>query len=225
MSNINNKLLVIHISSEVYPFSKTGGLADVAYSLAMKQAEGKSLKVLVFTPFYRKLMKSSWDIVDTGLKTWVDSGDGVFEYHLFRKDIKNITFYFLYNDSLFGRDGFYGEDGKDYNDNDLRFGTFCKACLNLIGYLRLSPDIIHCHDWQASFIPLLLKIPPYLREYSGIKSVFTIHNLAFQGIFHRDSLMRLSLPDLLFDPGSQVSDQKLYLKANLGQPRFLQQPK
>ena len=77
--NSSGCFTIIHIASEVYPFSKTGGLADVAYSLAMKQAEGKSLKVLVFTPFYRKLMKSSWDIVDTGLKTWVDSGDGVLE--------------------------------------------------------------------------------------------------------------------------------------------------
>jgi len=191
------KFTIIHISSEVYPFSKTGGLADVAYSLAKEQSKDETLRVVIFSPFYTNLINNSSEITSTGLITHINSGSGIFEYKLCKKAMNNLTIYFLSNEYFFGRSGFYAEDGKDYEDNDLRFGTFCNACLRFIEQLKLSPNIIHCHDWQSSFAPIFMKTL-YRNEYRNTKSVLTIHNLAFQGIFHRESISRLSLPETLF---------------------------
>lgn len=184
---------ILHAVSEAYPFSKTGGLADVAYALPVSQ---RSLghEVYVVSPLYKGILEKFPKIRYTGKKTWVDTDLGTFEFGIYRLNIKNVEFIFLSNIFLFERGGYYGENGVDYPDNFLIFGCFAKAVLNVVKYLLKNVDIVHCHDWQAALIPALLKT-----EYSDLraKSVFTIHNLAFQGLFSLRDILKLKIDSWL----------------------------
>ena len=185
---------IIHAASEVYPFSKTGGLADVAYALPLSQG-GLGHDVYVITPLYKGILENFPNIKYTGKKTWVDTDAGVFEFGIYTLKMKKVKFIFLSNIFLFERGGYYREKGVDYPDNFLIFGCFAKAVLNVVKYLLKDVDIVHCHDWQAALIPALLKT-----EYKdlGAKSVFTIHNLAFQGLFSLKDILKLKIDSWLF---------------------------
>jgi len=180
---------IVHIASEVYPFSKTGGLADVAFSLPVYQKKLKN-DVYVITPLYKGILEKFDKIKYTGKKTWVDTDLCVFEFGIFKIKMNGVTFIFLSNFFLFERGGYYGENGKDYSDNFLIFGSFTKAALNVIKYILKDSDIIHCHDWQSALAPALLKT-----EYKDInaKIVLTIHNLAFQGLFKIEDVLKLRI--------------------------------
>lgn len=185
---------IVHIASEVYPFSKTGGLADVSFSLPVYQKKLKN-DVYVITPLYKGILEKFDKIKYTGKKTWVDTDIGVFEFGIFKIKLNGVTFIFLSNFFLFERGGYYGENGKDYPDNFLIFGSFAKAALNVIKYILKDSDIIHCHDWQTALAPALLKT-----EYKDInaKIVLTIHNLAFQGVFKIEDVLSLKIDPWLF---------------------------
>lgn len=185
---------IVHIASEVYPFSKTGGLADVTFSLPVYQKKLKN-DVYVITPLYKGILEKFDKIKYTGKKTWVDTDLGVFEFGIFKIKLNGVTFIFLSNFFLFERGGYYGENGKDYPDNFLIFGSFAKAALNVIKYILKDSDIIHCHDWQTALVPALLKT-----EYKDInaKIVLTIHNLAFQGVFKIEDVLSLRIDPWLF---------------------------
>lgn len=180
---------ILHAVSEVYPFSKTGGLADVAYALPVSQSR-LGHEVYVVSPLYKGILEKFPKIRYTGKKTWVDTDLGTFEFGIYRLNIKNVKFIFLSNIFLFERGGYYGEKGKDFPDNFLIFGCFVKAVLNVVRHLLKDIDIVHCHDWQAALIPSLLKT-----EYKDLhaKSVFTIHNLAFQGLFDLRDILKLRI--------------------------------
>jgi starch synthase len=185
---------IIHISSEVFPFSKTGGLADVAYALPKAQAKrGESVKV--FTPLYKGLA-DKYELTDTGFRTVVNTPIGNFDFTVYRYISENFEMYFFSNSYFFYRKELYSENGFDYRDNYLRFGCFCVAAIHFADYYDISVDVFHIHDWQASFLPIFLKT-----EYKFIKTkvVLTIHNLAFQGIFDRSCLNVLKLPDFLYN--------------------------
>lgn len=172
---------VAFCSSEVVPFSKTGGLADVAG--ALPQALGKEgVEVKVFTPLYRgiKPEKTNEEFARSSLG-------------------KNIEAVFIKNDSFFDRDNLYGTPEGDYPDNLDRFDFYCKKTLELCKKMNFRPDIIHCNDWQAGLIPVYLK-----HSFSGdsfyqrTKTVFTVHNLAYQGLFDASLYGKLGLPGHLF---------------------------
>lgn len=185
---------IIHLSSEVFPFSKTGGLADVAYALPKTQARlGETVKV--FTPLYSGLA-DKYELIDTKFKTVVNTSIGNFDFSVYKHLSERFETYFFSNSFFFFRKGLYSENGFDYRDNYLRFACFCIAALHFIDYFDIPVDILHIHDWQTSFLPLFLKT-----EYRFIKSkiILTIHNLAFQGIFDRSCLNVLKLPDFLYD--------------------------
>lgn len=184
---------VLHAVSEVYPFSKTGGLADVAYSLPVYQSK-LGHEIYVVSPLYKDILKNFPKIKYTGKKTWADTELGVFEFGIHTLRMEGIRFIFLSNIFLFERGGYYGKDGKDYPDNYLIFGCFAKAVLNIATHFIKDLDIIHCHDWQTGLIPPLLKTE--YKKYD-IKSVFTIHNLAFQGLFEFDKILKLKIDSWL----------------------------
>jgi starch synthase len=185
---------IIHLSSEVFPFSKTGGLADVAYALPKAQAKlGESVKV--FTPLYKGII-DKFELIDTGFRTVVNTSIGNFDFSVYKYMNENIETYFLRNNYFFFRKDLYSENGFDYRDNYLRFGCFCIATLHFIDYFDIAVDIIHIHDWQTSFLPIFIKT-----EYSFIKPkvILTIHNLAFQGIFDHSFLNVFKLPSYLYN--------------------------
>ena len=170
---------ILFAASECVPFVKTGGLADVAGSLAQVLAR-KGHDVRVVMPMYTAIDLQWQEAMKLQLHFDVQLGwrrqyCGVHKLHM-----DGVTYYFLDNKYYFGRPYIYGLGGDEYE----RFGFFCQAVLNALPLLDFHPDILHCHDWQSGMIPALHKIRyGRLPFYSGIKSLFTIHNLQYQGIF------------------------------------------
>ncbi len=204
---------ILFVASEAVPFVKTGGLADVVGALAPVLA-GKGHDVRVILPYFSAIphefqaqMSHECDFeVQLG---WRRQYCGI---EKIKKD--NVTWYFMDNKYYFGRPYIYGMGGDEYE----RFGFFCRGVLNMLPLLGFQPDVIHAHDWQSGMIPALLKIQyAHLPFYSDIKTVFTIHNLQYQGIFGiREVQDILGLGDSLW------TDDKLecfgcanYLKAAL----------
>lgn len=171
---------VLFASSEVAPFVKTGGLADVAGSLpAALAAAGHEVHVIL--PLYQAIGED-WRSQMTFLKyfdvslAWRRVYCGVFE--LVRG---GVTFWFIDNESYFKRDGIYG-----HFDDCERFAYFSRAVLETCGQLNWYPDVIHCNDWQTAAIPVYLLEDRYrIPQLSHAKSVFTIHNIEYQGRFPR----------------------------------------
>ncbi len=197
-----NKILMA--ASEASPFAKTGGLADVIGGLpqALKQL-GADVRVIM--PKYEYAGKSKRIVRDeaTGELEETEDRASLSEF-LWEQDLvlrhigeiyvrlgwrslycgieqteyRGVTYYFIDNEFYFKRDSCYG-----YGDDEERFAFFCRAVLEVLPYLDFIPDVLHCHDWQTGMIPVLLESQYRgLEQYRNIKTVFTIHNLKFQGV-------------------------------------------
>lgn len=171
---------ILMCSSEVAPFAKTGGLGDVLGALPQALVKlGHDVRVVLpkygcVPQQYREQMEFKFFLyIPLG---WRRKYCGVFELV---KD--GVTYYFIDNEYYFG-------DPYLYKWNDLeRFAFFDKACLEILRSLDFKPDVIHCHDWQTGMVPVLLNAY-FVRDefYQGIKTVFSIHNLRYQGIYSMD---------------------------------------
>ena len=174
---------VAFVSSEVTPFAKTGGLADVsgALPIALKRL---AMETALFMPYYREVDSSGAVIEPTGLSIKVPIGDRVVKGEIFTSSIENVTVYLLKCDVFFDRPHLYGTNAGEYFDNFERFTFFSRGVLETLKLVGFKPDIIHCNDWQTGLIPAYLK-DVYARDkfFNKTASLFTIHNLAFQGIF------------------------------------------
>ena len=169
-----DNLKIVFLSSEVNPFAKTGGLADVAASLPVA-LEKLGQQVIVIMPKYRGMKGRSARLG------------------------KNVNVYFIENDKYYDREGLYGDKAGDYKDNIERFTFYCNGALALLKEIGFSPDIIHCNDWQTALVPIYLKTKlggdPF---FKGTKTVFTIHNLAYQGLFPKEEFSKTGLDESLF---------------------------
>jgi starch synthase len=170
---------ILFTASECVPFVKTGGLADVVGSLAPVLAkQGHDVRVML--PMYTVIAQEWQEKMQFLLHFDVQLGwrrqyCGVMTL---KKD--GVTYYFLDNKYYFGRPYVYGLGGDEYE----RYGFFCRAVLNALPLIEFQPDILHAHDWQSGMAPALLRIQyAHLPFYRDIKTVFTIHNLQYQGIF------------------------------------------
>jgi starch synthase len=172
-------LRIASISSEVAPYSKTGGLADVAKALP-KALSSRGHEIIVLTPFYSFIKKQEFKFEDVATTSPLSVTVGKREFPLYFKQLvisANLKIYFVGNEECFGRHSrIYG-----YPDDNLRFMVFDLACLSFLEYLQFKPNIIHCHDWQTGLIPNFLShhhdAYPSLNKSA---TVFTIHNLAHQ---------------------------------------------
>ncbi len=172
---------ICYVSSEVAPFIKTGGLGDVAGSLP-KALSQKGHEVCVVLPLYSAI-SNDWRSKMTYVKnTYVQLAWRNQYCGIFRLKLDGVTYYFLDNEYYFSRYQVYGE----YDDAE-RFAFFSKAALQLLGEIDWRPDIIHCNDWQSALIPIYYVLEfchsPF---YAGIKTVFTIHNIQYQGQYGRE---------------------------------------
>ena len=170
---------ILFTASECVPFIKTGGLADVVGALApVLAAQGHDVRVMV--PLYSKIpdtyVNEMTHVLDFEVQLgWRKQYCGI---EMLVRD--GVTYYFVDNKFYFGRSYIYGLGGDEYE----RFGFFCRACLNSLPLLDFQPDVIHAHDWQSGMVPALLKIQyAHLPFFSAVKTMFTIHNLQYQGIF------------------------------------------
>ena len=190
---------IVICASEVVPFAKTGGLADVAGALPLA-LEKEGQEVIVILPRYKAI-----DAAKFNLKT---SGDGILTGTLGQ----GIKVYFIENAGLFNREGLYGDKQGDHPDNLERFSFYCRRSLELLKEINFKPDIIHCHDWQSSLIPVFLKTV-YSQDpfYKKIRTVLTIHNIGYQGLFPREEFPKLGLDWSLFS----MEGLEFYGKVNI----------
>ena len=195
------KLNVLIVSTEVNPFAKSGGLGDVVGSLP-KELVKKGIDARVVSPKY-KFIDPKFDLkyIDTFYATLGARNDAanVYEYDAGYKA------YFIGNDYYFNRDGFYG-----YGDDFERFSFFCDAALGFLNCVDFQPDIIHLNDWQTALAAVYLK-DKYARFkfFSGMKVLFTIHNLQYQGTFGGEILGAIGLD------GGYFPKFEFYNKLNL----------
>jgi starch synthase len=187
------------IASEVTPFAKTGGLADVIGTLTVA-LERLGHDLFVIAPAYRSAQQGNFSLRDTGRTFSVPLGGRREEASVLQASLgKNVPVYLIRADRYFDREFFYGTPSGDYPDNAERFIFFSRAALEL---LRQQPvDIVHAHDWQAALALVFLKTQPArYRETALAKTVFTIHNLGFQGIFPESAWPLLDLTRDYFTP-------------------------
>jgi starch synthase len=200
------RLKILFVTSEVVPFVKTGGLADVSAALPQTLAElGHEVRIVV--PKYGAVDDRKFKIhevvrlkdikIDVGGKEVIFSLKSCF---LPGQKIR-VQIYFLDNQEYFGkRNSLYSDPltGKDYPDNDERFIILNRAVFELIIKLGWIPDIIHCNDWQCGLIPAYLKtVYKNGENFDKFKTLFTIHNLAYQGEFPKSSFKKTGLPESL----------------------------
>lgn len=190
---------ILFASSEMAPFAKTGGLADVSASLpAALFSLGHKVEVVM--PLYRSVMEGPFELEPQPESLEVPFKRGLLKAKIFSSRIKpGLSVYFLKRDEFFDRSRLYGTSEGDYFDNPERFIFFSRAVLEMSRKSGRSPDIIHCHDWQSSLVPVYLKSlyrdDPFFRQTAA---VFTIHNLAYQGIFPKEYMDISGLPSELF---------------------------
>jgi len=190
---------ILFISSEVFPFAKTGGLADVAGALPEALSK-KGHKCSIILPFYKCVEKNGFSPKlfkkDMGVKlAGRDEG-----FNLYLLEHNNVNVYFIKKDEYYYRDYLYGTPQGDYPDNAFRFGFFTKAIIETLSCMDRQ-EILHCNDWQSALLPLYIrrfyKDSP---EFRNVKIVFTIHNMAYQGLFGREVMQDLDIPESLFTP-------------------------
>jgi starch synthase len=199
---------ILMVASEAVPFSKTGGLADVAGALP-QALQGLGHEVGVVLPLYRMTKLDHPDTLFPGLTIPVGPQT---HFPAVRTAVqKGVRFYFVDFPPFFDRAALYGTPGGDYPDNAERFALFSRAALE-IAQLHFHPDVLHCHDWQSALVPVLLRSVYGRSAALGRAAVlFTIHNLGYQGLFARDALRQIGLPDSLFT----IDGLEFYGKVNL----------
>ncbi|GAB4322884.1 MAG: glycogen synthase GlgA [Candidatus Zixiibacteriota bacterium] len=219
-------LNILFLSSEVVPFSKSGGLADVAGALpAALRARGH--RVTVATPLYRKPSDPQTPPTrdDEAITIPVTAGDQSYPMTIRPLDDEShpVTVCFADNADLFAREGLYGAAAgdrgyNDYDDNDVRFSVFVRSVLEWVNFTRQRFDIIHANDWQTALACAYLSIyyhaNPLLNE---ARSVLTIHNLAYQGVFPASRFGVLGLDPGYFAPMSpfEFFEKINFLKAGI----------
>jgi starch synthase len=211
------------ISPEAIPYAKTGGLADVAGTL-FREYRRMGLDVALFMPLYKATVALFSDsITDTGISVDVPLGGltetcRIFEISKKIRGKKNPgSVYLISNDKYFGRDELYGTAEGDYPDNAARFTFFSKSVMEVCRKLGLKFDILHCHDWQTALIPLYVETI-YRQEpvFENTRTMFTIHNLGYQGIFPQSAITLTGLGyDLLTPEGLEFYGSMNFMKAGI----------
>ena len=189
---------ILFASSECVPFIKTGGLADVVGSLP-KDFDKEKYDCRVVLPKYM-CMKQEWvERLEYITNFYMDFAGENRYVGIFKTELNGVTFYFIDNEFYFS--GFAPYDG-DPKWNIEKFSFFCKAVLSILPVIGFRPDLIHCHDWQTGLIPVYLDNFRFFGEYyRGIKTVMTIHNLKFQGVWDTKTVQGITgLPDYYFVP-------------------------
>ena len=207
-----NLLKVLMVASEATPYAKTGGLADVVGSLPRALAR-LGHQVAVVLPRYGAIEVRDFRRIYDNLDIWF----GPNRYRSFIYQTGDpVTVYFVDCPELFYRPGLYGTAAGDYPDNHVRFAVFARAALEICRWI-FRPDILHCHDWQAGLIPAYLH-STFANDptFIATRTLFTIHNIGYQGIFPARVLPEIGLDRTVFHPaGIEYWGKISFLKAGL----------
>ncbi len=190
-------------SSEVVPFAKTGGMADVCGSLPLS-LEKLGQDVMIVLPGYGTIDRKKYGFTDI------------------REDIsqtvvgKDIPVYLIENKKYFDRPGLYGEKGEDYADNLERFDFYCRRTLELFKDLKLAVDIVHCHDWQSALIPVYLQYAFKGDDFfKHSRTILSLHNLAYQGVFPAAQYKMLPFGEKVYQEAFEFYGKTNLLKAGI----------
>ncbi|MDP3073945.1 MAG: glycogen synthase GlgA [Opitutaceae bacterium] len=204
---------IVHVASELFPYMKTGGLADAVGALSAALADDGH-EVSVFLPGYRAACEHG-DAAAAArrLRFKVElAGDFLAGDVRAFSPRKNLTVYLICREEFFDRRAPYGNGERDYDDNSDRFIFFCKAVVEMLRLADLQADIVHCHDWQAALVPVLLRDSERRHGVTlALKTVFTIHNIAYQGVFPAKTFARTNLPEELY----HIDGLEYYSQVNL----------
>src|ERR1700730_3788467 len=171
------------VAAEISPWAKEGGLGDVIASLPAALKKINAAEPVLILPGYRSLLAQfTTKVIQEGATTLFGHGTETFSI-LYADGPGGIPIYFIAHAGFFDRAGIYGEHGKVYPDNVMRYIFFGRAAA-MVAANYVQPEVIHAHDWHAAVATIAMRADPNFREkLRGAVSVFTIHNLAFQGIF------------------------------------------
>jgi starch synthase len=205
---------VLFVAAEVAPFSKTGGLGDVAGALPAALA-ARGVEVCVVSPLYAHIPRASLTALPQRLSLRFPFG--TLQARLWRSALSPFhDRLFVDNADLYGRAGIYGEDGVDYADSPRRYAFLSLAALEAAEQLGWSPDIVHLNDWHTGLAALALRRGYRTSSIGHARTVFTIHNLAYQGVAPKSVMDELGLPWEEFTPdGLEFFGQVSFLKAGL----------
>ncbi|MBI1854168.1 MAG: glycogen synthase GlgA [Planctomycetes bacterium] len=190
---------IIEMSSEAVPFAKTGGLADVVGALPKPMARAGQ-KISLFMPLYRSVREAASSLTDTSIRVHVPLAGVAETGEIWTSKLPgaDVNVFFVGHKEFFDRDGLYGNSAGDFHDNSRRFIFFTRAVLEAAKSLPAPVDIIHCHDWQTALAPVYARTL-YANAFAGARTVLTLHNLSFQGIFWHWDMNLAGLPWELFD--------------------------
>ena len=212
---------IVMVASEMSPYSKTGGLGDAISGLA-KELVSLGQQVTCIVPYYR----CSWDKANakpSGMKLTVPIGQKQVTADIWETQPKNgagegkLQVILVRRDEYYDRSDLYAAAERDYEDNAERFIFLSKIAVEWIRVREMYPDIVHCHDWQTGLVPLFLRLEEQSHKTRiATKTVFTIHNIAYQGIFWSLDFPMTNLPWQFFTPdGMEFYGQMNLLKAGI----------
>jgi starch synthase len=223
---VEQLLRILFVTAEVTPFARTGGLGDVNGALPLVlAAQGHDVRVVM--PLYQTIRDRGFPLTQTLADLQVPLVFGTRTARVWQgrlggqdrqeEDCKEVPVYFIQQDEYFARPGLYGTETGDYPDNPFRFTFFCRAALALAERLEWFPHVFHCHDWHTGLVPAYLRFLPGLDpRISAAGSLFTIHNLAYQGWFLPWAFGIIGLPLTLFQPaGIEFFGGINFMKAGL----------
>ncbi|MGR3318488.1 MAG: glycogen synthase GlgA [Candidatus Anammoxibacter sp.] len=213
---------IIFTSSEVAPFAKTGGLGDMVGALP-KTLKKAGQDCVIFLPKYKEINDEKFGIKKIDKHITVPLFGKTIDAAIYKTYIDDIPVYLIENNEYYHRDGIYESNGKEHLDNAERFTFFSRGCLCAIKELRIKPDIIHCHDWTTGLIPVYLrtiyKNDAYFKE---TRTVFTIHNVVYQGIFESGKMEMMELPwDVFTHEGIEYHGKINLLKGGIAFSDFI----
>jgi starch synthase len=203
---------ILFVSPEGLPFSKTGGLADVVEALPKALVE-MGHEVAVVLPRYRNtkvagVLVPSLTVPNGTAWRFAAVADGGV--------VHGVRYFFVDDPEYFDRDQLYGERGQDYPDNAQRYAAFSRAAIEIAKQVWPA-EVIHCHDWQSALVPVILRVQ-YANDAAmqAVPVVLTVHNMGYHGLFPREVLEAVGLPDTLFSiDGLEFYGRVNYLKGGL----------
>jgi starch synthase len=216
-------LNIVIVASEVYPYAKVGGLADVVFALCRElRSFGHDARIVM--PRYALIDGEKFGIrpLLAPMGVWMGDVEEWCSVHTATND--GVPVYFIEHQLYFDRDGIYHDNAMhDYDDNPRRFGFLSRAALQLCKDIGFKPDIVHAHDWQTALIPAYLKLWHWNdRELGAAASVLTMHNVAHQGVYPKCHMPYLGLGWDNFTPDKFESfDQIHFLKGGIHYADFI----
>jgi starch synthase len=210
-------LTVLMAAAEAVPYAKSGGLADVTGSLPLHLAK-LGHRVVLFVPYYRETRARFPHLPRAGQPLDLPVPGYDVRVELLQHDpVPGVTVLLVREDASFDRGHLYGTPDGDYWDNAGRFSLFCRAVIAAAGALGIKPDLVHAHDWQCALLPLYLRHRPDLAAHLGaVPSLFTVHNIAYQGIFPPAAMPYAGIPPHLFHlHGVEFFGNVNFLKAGI----------